>query len=210
LTGSAELFGGPVAWTDCALEHVKAPWPPLAKHLVYHLQTYKQLEKAYQGSGEEDVSQEVYLDRQNHERKLMWSNGSHFQWFLSCLSWLAIDYGVSPFRLFAATGVVLLIGTIIFSIPGALKAKPGARVSARWSAWHALAVSVEEFVPSKLLPDSFVARVAWKPSDTLWVKRVRIHPALVGSILGVCGWILMPLILLVMGFLVAGLLPGKV
>jgi hypothetical protein len=116
---------------------------------------------------------------------------------------------VSPFRLFWATAILLLLGTIVFSFRGALVLKTKAAAPLQNSLWRALAVSVVCFLPDKLLPESFANRVPVVPSDVLIIKKIKLRPTLVGTILSVCGWILVPLIILVMGILVAGLVPGK-
>jgi hypothetical protein len=207
--GAGGMFGGGLAWTNCELEHIRADWPSLASHLAYNLQTHQQLEKAFKNTGEEDAAQAAYLNRQNHERKSRWSEHKYLEYCLSWLSWISTDYAVSPRRVLWAMVIVLACGTIMFSFRGSLVLKSQDASPGRHSVWQALAVAVVCFMPDKLLPESFVARVPLVPSEAPVFKRIPFSPATIGTILAFCGWVFVPLTIFVLGILMTGLIPGK-
>jgi len=213
LSRGREMFGGPVVWTNCALERIDADWPSLAKQLVYDSHLYSQLEKGYRASGHAREAREIFLKRQNEDRKKLWGS-DYWHWSLSELSNLGINYGDEPWRLVVALIALIVIGAFVFSSRNALQVKPalaatGVTAPAHRSFWLALAVVIACCVPSKLLPERFLSRLTVEPSTLPVIPKAKITFAAFGDILAWVGFIVFGLLVLVFGLDFVGLLPGK-
>jgi uncharacterized protein YjbI with pentapeptide repeats len=125
----------------------------LARAGPFDRQPYSQLEAVLRRRGDEALATEVYLERRRVERGQKLQLRHWLSWILDWGYKLVANYGVRPFRLALWAGLLILLGTAIFSQPQALEMRivpPGlvaARANACVAMGQALSVSIHYFLP---------------------------------------------------------------
>ena len=161
-------------------------WTELMNRLdPYDRQPFTQLEATFRRAGREDLGAEVYYTRRRRESKQLSLRGHPFTWLADRFLWALTGYGVQLRRLLIAIIVILLVGTAIFHLEGAVdperdalasplvqpQATPQKSLSLPWS--KAFWVSLRIFLPAVTIP----AGAAWKPSSNLiWAIQTRWGP----------------------------------
>jgi hypothetical protein len=117
----------------------------------YDRQPYTQLEKVLRAEGHDRLANDVYLRRQEVERKLYWQNKQWRKYIRSCFHRL-VKYGVQPvLRLASFAAMLLVLGCWVFHPNDSVivknrrdeEADEHRRVA--WSTWDAAAASVHHF-----------------------------------------------------------------
>ncbi len=209
LSNSEAQFQANVDFRGCTYDRIyeqvneKLNSHALTKHWQpYDRQPYTQLEKSYRAVGQDHLADQIYLERQTREREEKWQRGEYGGWLLNCLYGIVAHYGVRPYRLGVMSVVLIGIGTILFSQPGALEPKepdPANPPPPRYSIRDAFGVSLRLFSPIDVIMGAQLV-----PSRTPIEMRIRflktppfrIRPTTFATFfLQIAGWILVPLIL---------------
>ena len=218
---------GIVDLQGCTYDRIQVDWRSLLQRpdgsprpRKYDRQTYVQLAKFLRATGDEQTADEVYLEQRRLERKQLFHT-STVSWLADCFSLITTRYGVARGRLLEFSLVLLFLGMLIFSRPGAVSRNNGNGKdqeknaaadshASKLSHWDALAVSVHQFLP---LDVPFGSQ--WTPGMNpiqlevrLWSGKKRllkITPCTCASVLRIGGWILVPIIVAI----VTGLLSGQ-
>ena len=146
-------FGGPVDLRNFRYDTMTVAWRDLLSQTSYDRQPYAQMEKALRTVGHDEMADEVYLARRIEEGKRL--SGDPIRWVLDRLFYLAAGYGVRPLRLLTLCGVLLALGTLMFSRPGTVTLKeskttpPGPQTL---SLPKAFGVAFQYFLPGIDLP----------------------------------------------------------
>jgi uncharacterized protein YjbI with pentapeptide repeats len=113
------------------------------------IRTYIHLEAILRVSGREREADEMYYERRNAERRNLWHEKAYFRSIMNGFYWFIAGYGVQPYRLFWLLALFLILGTVMFHLPGAVTYQ---EVSLRTStpyqlSWlEALSVSVNQLL----------------------------------------------------------------
>jgi len=116
-------------------------------------QPYTQLEQALRRIGDDTSANAVYLERRRVERQRMFSEGRYLRWATDCFCRALANYGIRPYRLAGYTLLLLVLGALFFSPPGAVKPKDDKRATATvsdaasYNIGRAIGVSVHQFLP---------------------------------------------------------------
>lgn len=180
-------------------------------------QPYSELEKFLRDSGDSENADGVFLQWHRVKRQQMF-HSSKREWLRDCISWSLTNYGVAPARLLNFSAILLLLGMLIFSRPGAVtrrEEKPHGRKppaigkDIKLNHWDAFALSFHEFLPLEV---PFGSR--WTAGDepvqlSLHVrnrvlKLVMIRPSSCATLLKISGYILVPLQILIVNGLIQG------
>jgi len=197
-------------------------------------QPYFFLERSLRSTGNDEIADDVYLQLKHNESKRILRDTKGVFGLLKKLSdtgyWLIANYGVRPFRLLLFSVLMIVLGVLVFSRPGALvpKEKPtpdlivsgsGAVDSfvvkevisqptpAPMSFTQVLGVSFNQFIPIVEIPSGD----NWKPSENrIWTSIPWISYAAYGTIHRLAGALLLPLgIAWLTGFLHRQEKPGR-
>ncbi|HSE19938.1 MAG TPA: pentapeptide repeat-containing protein [Pyrinomonadaceae bacterium] len=213
-------------------------------------QPYFFLERSLRSTGNDETADEVYLQLRNNESKrILRDTKEHFQalrlWqgffgllrkFLDMGWWLIANYGVRPLQLLVFSILMVVLGVLVFSRPGAVVPKekpkepmPDLIVSrsstdsmvvtevvsqptpspspSSLNLTQAIGVSFGQFVPIVEIPSGN----KWKPSENaIWASFPRISYAAYGTIHRLAGALLLPLgIASLTGFLHRREKPGR-
>lgn len=229
-----EQFHGPVDMRGCSYDRLyeqidgKTNWQSLVRRFEPNdRQPYSQLEKIFRSMGRDDIADRVYIAQQDKERELKWVQKDYDGWFFKWLYRMFLNYGVRPYRLIFFSAVLIGIGAIIFSQPGALerekadenKDQPVAASRAvaaegadkfTVSKRDALGVSLRYFFPiniimgSRLVPSRNPVGFDFRIFRRTWCFKMR--PTTYATFfLQLAGWILVPLSVAA----VTGLLKGS-
>jgi uncharacterized protein YjbI with pentapeptide repeats len=206
-------FQGQLDLTGFTYNRIQVDWQSVliksdgSPRISFDLQSYNQLEKTFRLVGKDREADRIYLERCRVERRKKWNQGKGVKrlgWVGSALYGTIANYGVRPVRLAVYSFVLIVVGAIVFSQPGAVKPNKEERtgsnqhsvlVSAKvneasqltkLSFWEGLAVSVHQFLPVDIPSGS-----EWKPSSVHFIYILPSH--LYGSFLRIAGWIFVPL-----------------
>jgi len=184
-------------------------------------QPYSELERFLKDSGDDDGGDGVSLEWHRVKRQEMF-HSSKLEWLFDCISWFLTNYGVAPARLLNLTAILLIIGMLIFSLPGAVTLGEGKRQPAepsaigkdiRLSHWDAFALSLHEFLPldvpygSRWTPGNEPVRLNLRLGKRV-LNVVTMRPSTCATLLKISGYVLVPLqILIVNGLIRGGQLP---
>jgi uncharacterized protein YjbI with pentapeptide repeats len=182
LVRSRDQIEGAIDLRGCTYDQIQADWRKVfGKLQPYARQPYVQLEKTLRADGDDTEANSVYVERKGKERQQRgWGLKRGMDW----LWWQSSDYGVSPSRLLFLSGAFVLIGAFIFRQPNAVLVGEEMRTI---TFWNALWLSFRLFLPIK-----FEVAPPWKP--TPWHRSVH----LCSGVLNICGWILVPLFVVVL------------
>jgi len=184
-------------------------------------QPYTELEKFLRDTGDGDGGDGVSLDWHRVKRQEMF-HSSKLKWLFDCISWFLTNYGVAPARLLDLSAILLILGMLIFSLPGAVTGGEGKLQPAEPSAigkdiglnhWDAFALSLHEFLPldvpfgSRWTPGNEPVCLTWRLGKRV-LNVVTMRPSTCATLLKISGYILVPLqILIVNGLIRGGQLP---
>jgi Pentapeptide repeats (9 copies) len=172
-------------------------------------QPYSELEKSFRDSGDVDGGDRVFLEWHRVKRQEMFRS-SKLAWLFDCVLWFMDNYGVARHvRLLDVSAILLIFGTLFFSLPGTVTAGEGKWQPAEPSVsgkdiglnhWDAFALSFHEFLPVEV---PFGSR--WTPGNepirlTLRLKKrvlnvVTMRPSTCATLLKISGRILVPLLI---------------
>ena len=170
----------------------------------YDRQPFTQLEETFRRAGKDKLADDVYYERkcreftENITIRKPGARGSWLHsalrklsaWLLDRFLWLLTGYGVRLYRLLLAIVPILIIGTFIFHLEGAVKLDiqlPSMMSSqATLPLCEAFWVSLNTFLPVEI------------PSGADWIPSSQIIPVLgikfttFATVLNLAGWILVP------------------
>ena len=215
--GGHDQFGGQVDLQGCTYDRAQVQWQSLlrmsdgrSRLAGVDKQPYLQLQKTYEAAGNDVAANQVLLQWHRVKRQDIFRT-SKLHWLIDCVPWLTTDYGVAPGRLLEMSALLLLFGMLIFSRPGAVlstisnspkeKAVIASGIGLRH--WDALAVSLHQFLPLEV-PIGSEWTPARDPVTLRFVHRkkelilLRMRPSTCATLLKVCGYILVPLEILVL------------
>jgi hypothetical protein len=191
-------FGGKIDLRGCTYDRIDPTsiWEELTDRLEpYDRQPYTQLEQTFRQAGEEDLANKVYYKRKRLESSRITLRRPD-AWILDRFLWLLTGYGVQLWRLLVAIALILVIGTFIFHVDGAVEPKqiyqppPIAEIQGKadeklsLTCFQAFWVSLNLFLPIEIPSGS-----EWKPSSqALW----KIRFTTFATLLKLLGWILVP------------------
>jgi hypothetical protein len=165
-------------------------WEQLMEHLgPYDRQPFTQLEETFRRAGKDKLADDVYYMRKRREsaQKTIRKPGA---WLLDRFLWLLTGYGVRLYRLLLPIVLILLIGTIIFHLEGAVKLdiQLPCMMSSQVTlpCWEAFWVSLNTF-----LPIGIPSGADWKPSSQI-IPMLGIKFTTFATLLDLAGWILVP------------------
>jgi hypothetical protein len=167
------------------------------------------LEKSLKDTGDDNGGNSVFLEWHRVKRQEMFRN-SKPAWLFDCILWLMDDYGVARYsRLLDASVILLILGMLIFSLPGAVTGAESKGRQAEASAigkdirlthWDAFALSFHEFLPLEV---PFGSR--WTPGNEpvclTWCLKKRVlnvvtmRPSTCAWLLKIGGKTLVPLLI---------------
>ncbi|MBV8101233.1 MAG: pentapeptide repeat-containing protein [Verrucomicrobia bacterium] len=219
---SEEQFHTTADFRGCSYDRIyeladeKLDWRALTRHWQpYDRQPYTALEKSFRSQGQDGLADQVYLERQNKERDEKWQRRDYFGYVFSGLYGILLNYGVRPLRLVLISALLISVGAILFSQPGALEehkadrdksgqsesVASGAKIDPllRYSVWDAFGVSLRLFSPVDVLIGQRLAPSRNSIPIGIRIFKVlhfKIRPTTYATIfLQVAGWILVPLII---------------
>jgi len=119
------------------------------------------VERFVRSTGDDDGADAIYLARRRRERRQYRQSQSWLRWSFSMAEDGLFRYGVRPLRLAVFSLFVLLIGTMIFSRPGAVEPKEKIAASRKLSLAQSLGYSLRMFMPIGDIPSG----ARWNPSE---------------------------------------------
>jgi len=157
----------------------------------YDRQPFTQLEETFRHAGFDGLANDVYYKRKRREsaQKTLRKPGA---WLMDRFLWLLTGYGVRLNRLFYAIVLILLIGTGIFHLGGAVEPSPDIKLSTVWSSqsvlsyWDSFWVSFSTFLPVEI-----PSGADWKPSSHI-IQLLGMKFTTIATMLKLAGWILVP------------------
>ena len=212
-----DQFGEDVELRGCTYNRIQARWQSLLRmpngrpRLVgVDRQPYLQLQKTYEAAGDDDAANQIFLEWHHVKRQDIFRT-SKLGWLIDCVPWLTSKYGVAPGRLLEMSALLLLFGMLIFSLPGAvLSSVSNDRIEPEIGAngirlryWDAFAVSLHQFLPiavpfgSQWTPASDPVALRFLHRDR-GVILLRMRPSTCATFLKICGYILVPLQIVVL------------
>ncbi|MBV8276604.1 MAG: pentapeptide repeat-containing protein [Verrucomicrobia bacterium] len=219
---SEEQFHTTADFRGCSYDRIyeladeKLDWRALTRHWhPYDRQPYTQLEKSFRSQGQDGLADQVYLERQDKERDEKWQRRDYFGYLFSGLYGILLNYGVRPIRLVLISALLISMGAVLFSQPGALEehkadqeksrqsesAAGAAKIDPplRYSIWDAFGVSLRLFSPvdvligQRLVPSRNAIPIGIRIFKVL---RFKMRPTTYATVfLQIAGWILVPLII---------------
>jgi hypothetical protein len=159
-------------------------WEELMIHLnPYDRQPFTQLEETFRRAGKDEDADDVYYKGRRRESNEIIKKDNLPAWLKDRFLWLLTGYGVRLRYLILPIFFILLVGTYVFTQPGAvlLKSETNQTLLIRPmdSYLEAFYVSLNLFLPIEIPSGAF-----WKPSQNF---------AIFGTLLKLAGWILVPL-----------------
>ena len=156
----------------------------------YDRQPFTQLEETFRRAGKDKLADDVYYMRKRRESTKNITIRNPGAWLLNRFLWLLTGYGVRLYRLLLAIVPILIIGTLIFHLEGAVKldiqlpSMMSSQVTLPW--WEAFWVSLNTFLPIEI-----PSGADWKPSSQI-IPVLSIKFTSFATLLNLAGWILVP------------------
>jgi len=199
--GNQPQMGGAVDLTGCIYNRIRADWKSLLdavhkyellSYASYNRQPYAQLEKTYRAAGLDRDADDIYLTRRRVEGKRLKIRQQPFAWLLDRTYWALANYGVRPRRLLVCAALAVVLGVLIFRLPGSVTAKkdPSSPETCPVTSQNslrttdAIRLSVRYFLPVDI---TLVSPCA---ASTNYYYRVKFEDCAV--LLHLLGWILVP------------------
>ena len=190
-------------------DSMSTDWRKLfARMHPYDRQPFSVLEKNLRTSGDDRGADDAYLLRREQERSSVHQrvfNERRFREFPKLLfdwsQWL-FNYGVRPYRLLVIGIAIIALGVFVFTRPHAVKKKTTTPASASensqfdgLNATQALGLSLHLFSPVDIASGS-----EWEPTQELvpYLERLKVSYAGYASFHRIAGFILVPLLLIVL------------
>jgi hypothetical protein len=175
-------FHGKIDLRGCSYNRIQPIhiWEQLMDRLdPYDRQPFTQLEETFRRSGLDELANDVY-----HKRKRLESGQKTYKknlgaWMMDRFLWRLTGYGVRLKQLLLFIIPLLIIGTFIFTLEGAVE--PAIK-----SPWDAFWVSFSTFLPVEI-----PSGAAWKPTSDV-IQLLGIKFTTFATILKLAGWILVP------------------
>jgi hypothetical protein len=180
-------------------------------------QPYTELQKFLKDTGDDDGADGVSLEWHRVKRLEMFHT-SKVKWLLDCAPWFLTNYGIAPARLLNVSVILLILGMLVFSLPGAVTGGEGQRQHAETSAtgkeirlnhWDAFALSFHEFLPldvpfgSRWTPGNEPVSLSFRLKQRV-LNVVTMRPSTCATLLKISGFILVPLQILIVNGLIRG------
>ncbi|MFH1336442.1 MAG: pentapeptide repeat-containing protein [Candidatus Zixiibacteriota bacterium] len=192
-------FKGKIDLRGCTYDRIEpiSVWEQLMDQLEpYDRQPFSYLEQTFRRAGEDFLANKVYYERKRTESARI-SVRRTGGWLLDRLHWWLTGYGVQLWRILIAFAVILIIGTFIFHIGGAVELKqtaPSYPVTGNeQEGQQVVALTyIEAFWVSfnLFLPVSIPSGAEWKPSSRiLW----GIKFTSIATVWKLLGWMLVPI-----------------
>lgn len=182
----------------CTYERLIGDWRALVKpidtHAPFDRQPFAQVEQVLRRQGEDIAADRAYLAGRRHERATLWTKGAYVRWMADLL-WgkVMTNYGIGKWRPIVFSIVCIAAGTWLFSLPDAVRLKPGSNGPSpprTLEFTDAMGISANQFlpIPTVIAPD-------WVPnSRAVAVTSTRgARPDLVAVVLKLLGLCLLPL-----------------
>ena len=166
-------------------------WKQLMQHLgPYDRQPFTQLEETFRRAGRDQLADDVHYEQKSREFTENITIQKPGAWLLDRFLWLLTGYGVRLHYLLLAIVTILLIGTAIFQLEGAVKLdiQPPFMISTQvtLSCWEAFWVSLNTFLPIEI-----PSGADWKPSSQI-IPVLGLKFTTFATFLNLVGWILVP------------------
>ena len=223
-TGPEDQFQGRLDLSGSSYHRIQIRWqsalrmPDGTSRLIGNeQQPYSELEKFFRDAGDDDGGDGVFLEWHRIKRQGMF-NSSKLNWLLDCIPWFLTDYGITPARLLNLTAILLIVGMLVFSLPGAVgggekNGRPAETSEAGkdigLNHWDAFALSFHEFLPldvpfgSHWIPGNEPVRLSLRFRRRV-LNVVTIRPSTCATLLKISGYILVPLQILILNGLIRG------
>jgi hypothetical protein len=182
-------------------DSIDVAWADLLGHVIpFDRQPYSQLETVLRKSGADRAADDVYLQRRAKERD-QFRTQEPIRFGLDSLYWVVANYGVRPYQLIVAAIILVAVGTVVFTLPGATaaaapagSAAPATSTVMALSIDQAFVVSLNQFLPIALP----VVSGASPSFNGIQIAggQLLITYAAIAVVERLLGWILVPLGLL--------------
>ena len=174
-------------------------WETLMDYLgPYDRQPFTHLEEIFRRAGKDKLADDVYYERKCREFTKNITIRKPGAWLLDRFLWLLTGYGVKLYRLLLAIIPILILGTCIFHLDGAVVLNPDIQpppaIGPQDSYLEAFWVSLNTFLPVVEIPSG----ADWKPSSQdIWKTQTQwgilgIKCTTFATLLTLAGWILVP------------------
>ncbi|KKG17064.1 hypothetical protein EO98_18460 [Methanosarcina sp. 2.H.T.1A.6] len=170
-------------------------WEQLTKHLdPYDRQPFTQLEVTFRRAGMDKLADDVYYEQRRLESAQKTLCTTPGAWLLDRFLWLVTGYGVKLYRLGLLIALILLFGTIVFNLEGAVKPVEQIlemQMPLHLSYMEAFWVSLNTFLPIEISSGT-----NWIPSSNIIRVlgiRTGIKVTTVATLLELAGWIFVPI-----------------
>lgn len=195
-TNGETKFHGEIDLRGFTYKQIYVEWEQIfnSEHLyVYDRQPYTQLEQFFHSKGDDYAAGNIYFESREHNRKDLRKKKQFLPAFRYLLERTLYRYGVRPYRLIGYGLLVILLGTMMFSLPGAVEHK---EVSLRTSPVdlsyaQALGVSLRLFIPIVEIPSGHQWIPSQNPAPLL--RHASLSFADYGSFHRLAGAVLVPL-----------------
>jgi len=124
----------------------------LARSEPFDRDAYLRVENLHRTRGEDGEAHDIYYAMRDRATRLMLTNGERLRWFFNQLQDGLFGYGARPARLLLWTLLFLVLGTYVFSQPGALVHKDAKALRPQFV--DSIIVSTKLFVPTPDLAPS--------------------------------------------------------
>lgn len=178
-------FEGSIDLLGCTYDRIEpiSIWEQLLDRLErYDRQPYAQLEQTFRRAGHDGLANKVYYGRKRMESKRIrfWRRDARpGAWILDRLHWLLTGYGVRVPRILVPIVLILIIGTFVFQVEGAVV--PRQCLTCPEAFW----VSLNQFLPVAIPAGSELQ----PSSQSLWgIMKFTTF----ATLLKLLGWILVP------------------
>ena len=166
-------------------------WKQLMEPLgPYDRQPFTQLEETFRRAGMDQLADDVHYEQKSREFTENITIQKPGAWLLDRFLWLLTGYGVRLHYLFLPIVTILIIGTAIFQLEGAVKLdiQPPFMISTQvtLSCWEAFWVSLNTFLPIEI-----PSGADWKPSSQI-IPVLGLKFTTFATFLNLVGWILVP------------------
>ncbi len=176
-------------------------WEQLMDRLdPYDRQPFNQLEETFRRAGRDELANDVYYmrkRRESYQKTLL----NPIAWLTDRFLWLVTGYGVRLSRLLVTIFLILMVGTLILHIEGAVEPKFDIQMVSQATNYgkpHALTYGEAFWVSlNTFLPIEIPSGADWKPTSQImgiqtWWGFLGIKFTTFATLLKLAGWIFVP------------------
>lgn len=175
-------------------------WEQLMEHLYpYDRQPFNQLEETFRRAGMNELANDVYYMRkrlESDQKTLL----NPIAWATDRFLWLVTGYGVRLSRLLVTIFLILMVGTLIFHIEGAVEPKFDIQIVSQATNSGRLPLTYGEAFWVSLntfLPIEIPSGADWKPTSQImgiqtWWGFLGVKFTTFATLLKLAGWIFVP------------------